>query len=85
MAEALLEKEIVEKVRHSEAIEALEGKIKDGVKMAKKFGKTSTEAAEELLDDTTRQIKRHPAGYIFGALGVGILLGGLLGFFIRRK
>jgi ElaB/YqjD/DUF883 family membrane-anchored ribosome-binding protein len=85
MAEALLEKDIVEKVRHSEAIEALEEKFKDGVKAARKIGKTSTEAVEELLEDTTRQIKRHPAGYVVGAFGVGVLLGGLLGFFIRRK
>jgi hypothetical protein len=85
MAEALLEKEIVEKARHSETIEALEEKVKDGVKFAKKFGKSSAEAAEELLEETTKQIKRHPAGYVVGALGVGMLLGGLMGLFIRRR
>lgn len=84
MTEALLEKEI-EKVRHSDTVEALEEKFKDGMKFAKKIGKTSTDAAEEFLEDTTRHIKRHPAGAVAGAFGIGILVGGLVVFLIKRK
>jgi hypothetical protein len=60
-------------------------RFNDGVEFAKKIGKTGSDAAEELLNDTTLQIHRHPAESIFSAFAAGILLGGFVGWIIGRK
>jgi hypothetical protein len=86
MAEILLEKEPVTEPRDTRTATAMFGeRFTEGMEFAKKLGKTSSDAAERLMEDTTRQIKRHPAETVIGAFAIGILFGGIIGFAMRRK
>ena len=60
-------------------------RINEGMEYAKKLRRRSSDAAEELLEDTTHAIKHHPIQTVLGAFGVGLLLGGIVGFVIRKK
>ena len=86
MAETVLDKEpIVEKPEHRFTPARIGERWKDGVELAKKIRKTSAETAEELLEETKHQIKRHPAGTVLGALGVGIAIGAVIGLLVRKS
>ena len=70
---------------------ALEGRIlaEDlvgiGKRKAQRMIRRGYEAGEDYLDDTTYYIKHHPWQSIGVALGVGLTLGFLSGFFSRRR
>lgn len=72
------------------AAKAAEGKIiaEDlvgiGKRKAQRVIRRGYEAGEDYLDDTTYYIKHHPWQSIGVALGVGLTLGFLSGFFSRR-
>lgn len=59
--------------------------IEDGIHAVKRVGKTSSDVAEEMIDDAKERIKRHPAGTIVAAFAIGFAVGGLLDALIRRK
>jgi ElaB/YqjD/DUF883 family membrane-anchored ribosome-binding protein len=86
MTETVLEREPkVEKQEFRRSAEKLGERVKEGVEFVKKFGRTSSEAAEEFMEDTNRKIRRHPAETVVGAFAVGIAIGALVALFIRRK
>jgi ElaB/YqjD/DUF883 family membrane-anchored ribosome-binding protein len=72
------------------AAKATEGKIlaedlvEIGKRKAQRVIRRGYEAGEDYLDDTTYYIKHHPWQSIGVALGVGLTLGFLSGFFSRR-
>lgn len=72
------------------AARAAEGKIlaEDlvgiGKRKAQRMIRRGYEAGEDYLDDTTYYIKHHPWQSIGVALGIGLTLGFLSGFFSRR-
>ncbi len=59
--------------------------IDEGIDVAKRVGKHSSDAAEELMDDTTQRIKRHPVESLVTAFAAGVFLGGFIDCLIRRK
>ena len=73
------------------AAKAAEGKIlaEDlvdiGKRKAQRMIRKGYEAGEDYLDDTTHCIKHHPWQAVGVALGVGLTLGFLSGFFTRRR
>ena len=69
----------------SRATTAVAEAIGDGIHAAKRVGKTSTDVAEEFIDDAKERVKRHPTGTIVAAFAVGFAFGGLLDALIRRK
>ncbi|MGI9101949.1 MAG: hypothetical protein ACR2IF_05850 [Terriglobales bacterium] len=71
------------KVKH--ATSTLAGTIDDAVDTAKHIGKRSSDAAEELMDDTVLRIKRHPTETVVGAFVLGVIAGGLIDYVIRRR
>ena len=72
------------------AAKAAEGKIiaedlvEIGKRKAQRAIRRGYEAGEDYLDETTYYIKHHPWQSIGVALGVGLTLGFLSGFFSRR-
>jgi ElaB/YqjD/DUF883 family membrane-anchored ribosome-binding protein len=72
------------------AAKTVEGKIiaedlvEIGKRKAQRMIRRGYEAGEDYLDDTTYYIKHHPWQSIGVALGVGLTLGFLGGFFSRR-
>ncbi len=85
MAEALLE-EKAKRMPPTPSRSAVIGEhFEHGVQLAKKIGRTSSDAAEEWMEDNIQRIRRHPTEAIVGAFAVGILAGGLLNWLLRRR
>jgi ElaB/YqjD/DUF883 family membrane-anchored ribosome-binding protein len=58
--------------------------VETGKRKAQRFIRKGYEAGEDYLDDTTHYIKHHPWQSIGVALGAGLALGFVGGFFSRR-
>ena len=71
--------------RMSRTTSAVADAIDEGFDVAKHVGKRSSDAAEELMDDTTQRIKRHPVESLVTAFALGIFVGGFVDCLIRRK
>ena len=85
MTDTVLENAPEVETRERRSRSAILDRFNDGVEFAKHLGKSGGDAAEELLNDTTLRIHRHPAESIFTAFAAGILLGGFVGWIIGRK
>lgn len=59
--------------------------VEDGIGAAKRVAKQAGDAAEELFDDTTKRLQRHPVETLVGSLVVGIAIGVVVGWIIGRK
>lgn len=89
MPEAVMDKmteQIAEKAhRFSRAATALSEVIDDGIDVAKRAAKKSGDALEELMDDNTLRVKRHPLETVVTSVAVGFVAGILVGWLMRRK
>ena len=78
--------QIAETVRKaSRATSAVADAIEDGLGAARRVAKQGGDAAEELLDDTTKRLQRHPIETIVGAFAVGIAAGIAIGWTMKRR
>jgi ElaB/YqjD/DUF883 family membrane-anchored ribosome-binding protein len=68
----------------SRAATAVVGAVDDGMGAAKRVARQGREAAADLLDDTTRRIRRKPVMAVVSAIGAGIVIGFLIGRNGRR-
>jgi ElaB/YqjD/DUF883 family membrane-anchored ribosome-binding protein len=59
--------------------------LEDGVETARRMAKRSRHAAEDALEQTAHQIKKHPFRAIATGLGVGIGLGAMSMWLYRRN
>ena len=59
--------------------------IEDGVGAAKRVAKQGCDAAEEFLDDTTKRLQRHPIETVVASLAVGVVVGILIGWAMKRR
>jgi len=76
MTDAVLEREPkIEKQEMRRSAEKLGERVKEGVEFVKKIGRTSSDAAREFLEGTTKRIRRRPAETVVGAFAVGIAVG----------
>jgi hypothetical protein len=57
----------------------------DGVAATKRVVKESGDAAEELFDDTTKRLQRHPIETITVTLAFGISIGIVIGWLAKRR
>jgi ElaB/YqjD/DUF883 family membrane-anchored ribosome-binding protein len=69
----------------SRATTAMAEAFEDGIHAVKRIGKSSSDAAEEMIEDAKERVKRHPTGTIVTAFALGFAIGGLLDAVIRRK
>jgi ElaB/YqjD/DUF883 family membrane-anchored ribosome-binding protein len=89
MSESVFDKadaQAAESIRRlSRATSAMAEAIDEGVGVFKRAVKRSGDAAEELVDDTTQRIKRHPVEATATTFAVGVIVGGVIGWMISRK
>ena len=89
MAENIVEKadaQVVESIRKlTRATSAMAEAIDEGVGAIKLAVKRSGDLAEEMMDDTTQRVKRHPVETVVATFSVGIIVGGFIGWMVFRK
>ena len=89
MAENILEKadaQVAESIRKlTRATSAMADAIDEGVGVIKHAVKRSGDVAEELMDDTTQRVKRHPMETVAATFALGVLVGGLMGWIASRR
>lgn len=59
--------------------------LDDGIEVAKRVGKHTSDATEELMDDTVNRVKRHPVESLVMVFALGFIFGGLVDWLTRRK
>jgi ElaB/YqjD/DUF883 family membrane-anchored ribosome-binding protein len=59
--------------------------IDEGVGAIKLAVKRSGDMAEEMMDDTTQRVKRHPVETVVATFALGLIVGGLIGWMASRK
>ncbi len=89
MAEDVLKKaeaQVAESIRKlSSATSAMAEAIDEGVDVIKHAVKRGGDAAEELMDDTTQRVKRHPIESMAATFAVGVLVGTFIGWLASRR
>jgi len=89
MAENIVEKaeaQVVESIRKlTRATSAMAEAIDEGVGAIKLAVKRSGDLAEEMIDDTTQRVKRHPVETVVATFTLGLIVGGLIGWMASRK
>ena len=71
--------------RMPHAVSAMADVIEDGIDAAKRVGKHTSDATEELMDDTVNRVKRHPVESLVTSFALGFILGGFVDWLTRRK
>ncbi len=69
----------------SRATSAMADAIEEGTRVIKHAVKQSGDTAEELLDDATMRVKRHPMETMAATFTLGVLVGGFLGWLVSRR
>ena len=59
--------------------------LDDGIEVVKRVGKHTSDATEELMDDTLNRVKRHPVESLVMVFALGFITGGLVDWLTRRK
>ena len=89
MAENIVEKaeaQVAESIRKlTRATSAMAEAIDEGVGAIKLAVKRSGDMAEEMMDDTTQRVKRHPVETVVATFALGLIVGGLIGWMASRK
>ncbi|MGA3055876.1 MAG: hypothetical protein ABSD63_16850 [Candidatus Korobacteraceae bacterium] len=89
MAQSVSERtgeQIAETVRKaSRATSAVADAIEDGLGAARRVAKQGGDAAEELFDDTTKRLQRHPIETIVVTFAVGVAAGVAIGWMMKRR
>lgn len=67
------------------AASAVTDALEDGVAAARRVARQGGYAAEELLDDTKRCIKRHPMETVAATFAAGIAAGAVIGWLMKRR
>ena len=89
MAENIVEKaeaQVAESIRKLiRATSAMAEAIDEGVGAIKLAVKRSGDLAEEMIDDTTQRVKRHPVETVVATFTLGLIVGGLISWMVLRK
>ena len=69
----------------SRATSAIADAIEDGVGAVRRAAKQGGDAAEEILNDTTQRLQRHPLLTVATTFAVGVAAGTLIGWTLKRR
>lgn len=59
--------------------------VEDGLRAARRVVKQGGDAAEEIFDDTTKRLQRHPIETVITSVAVGMAFGFVLGWVLKRR
>jgi ElaB/YqjD/DUF883 family membrane-anchored ribosome-binding protein len=80
------DEQVAESIRKlSRSASAMAEAIEEGVDALKHAVKRSGDIAEELMDDTTQRLKRHPLEAMGATLALGLVAGAFIGWMVSRK
>jgi len=80
------DEQVAESIRKlSRAASAMADAIDEGTNVLKHAIKRSGDAAEELLDDATQRVKRHPIETMAATFTLGVVVGGFIGWLVARR
>ena len=89
MAKDILEKadeQVEESIRKlTRATSAMADAVDEGVGVIKHAVKRSGDVAEEILDDATQRVKRHPVESMAATFTLGVIAGGIIGWVVSRR
>jgi ElaB/YqjD/DUF883 family membrane-anchored ribosome-binding protein len=89
MAENIVEKadaQVAESIRKlTRATSAMAEAIDEGLGAIKFAVKRSGDLAEEMMDETTQRVKRHPVETVVATFTLGLIVGGLISWMLSRK
>ncbi len=89
MTQSVLERtgeQIAETARKtSRAASAVADAFEDGVIAARRAAKQGGDAAEELFDDTAKRLQRHPIETVVATFAIGVVVGALIGWMVKRS
>ncbi|MGA2456746.1 MAG: hypothetical protein ABSF85_04205 [Terriglobales bacterium] len=71
--------------RASCATSAIADAIEDGMGVVRRAAKQGGDAAEEILNDTTQRLQRHPLLTVATTFAVGVAAGTLIGWTLKRR
>ena len=63
----------------------LQMRLKMGVTAARRAAKQGGDAAEELFDDTAKRLQRHPIETVVATFAIGVGIGVLIGWLVKRR
>ena len=69
----------------SQAASAVADAFEEGIGAVRRVAKQGGDAAEEFIDDTTKRLQRHPIETVVTTFAIGVALGTLIGWMIRRR
>lgn len=69
----------------SQAASAVADAFEDGIGAVRRVAKQGGDAAEEFIDDTTKRLQRHPIETVVTTFAIGVALGTLIGWMIKRR
>ena len=69
----------------SRVTSAVADAIEDGVAAARRVVKQGGDVAEEFFDDTTKRLQRHPVETVITSLAVGMTVGIMIGWMMKRR
>ena len=80
------DEQVAESIRKlTRATSAMADAIDEGTRVIKHAIKQSGDTAEELLDDATQRVKRHPIETMAATFTLGVVVGGFLGWLVSRR
>jgi ElaB/YqjD/DUF883 family membrane-anchored ribosome-binding protein len=71
--------------KQSRSTAAMADAIDEGVGVIKRTVKRSSDAAEELMEDTTQRVKRHPIETMAATFALGVFVGAFIGWMASRS
>jgi len=80
------DEQVAEAIRKvTRATSAMADAIDEGTNVVKHAIKRGGDVAEELLDDTTQRVKRHPVETMAATFTLGVIVGGFVGWLVSRR
>ena len=85
MSERTSEQVAVTARKTSQAASAVADAFEDGIGAVRRVAKQGGDAAEEFIDNTTKRLQRHPIETVVTTFAIGVALGALIGWMIKRR